>query len=341
MVKWFKEKVRQGIADAWREAPRKSVWGALAALAALVVWVASDNFDVARMWSDARPYWLGIKATIRPIVYDLAGHPVITTIGAALVGTLAGLAWVQVPRVRNLLRGARYMEAVGLRGYFHPQSKELPTSAAWELIKASASTPHGREHMRILGASGWNTFVKKEAPLYDVVRNYEGRLEIALLHPDSPFLADRAASVEQSIEVYRREIERTIRYVTALQKTNKSLDLRLYNNMPNWKLVMVGGMSLTQYYRPGEHVQDTPVVLWVNNGTDECAYQQFWWEFERIWRRCRPPTDHISEFYQPAPEHEHVVRLSLAERRRREDANRQVEGHSDIPFLQLRPPPPD
>ena len=142
--------------------------------------------------------------------------------------------------------------------------------------------------IRILGASGCETFSQEHSPLHDLVKSFSGgSMQILMLDSDSPCILDRAKSINVKVSDYRSETKRSLSYLKKLRETKESLSVKLYSHLPNWKMVLTDKYLWLQYYSSENHVEDTVVYMVYKNNDNQSLYTPFLYEFNRLWEAAQ------------------------------------------------------
>jgi hypothetical protein len=155
-----------------------------------------------------------------------------------------------------------------------------------DAIRAEILYPHN-SFVHILGANGVDTFGRQGSPLYETLHQFQHTTRIILVSSRSKQIDGRAASIGVDAQDYRNAVEASIRRLRDLKNQQHSIEGRLYDGQPNWKLIITNRTVWMQYYMPGgKHVDATPA--WRFDLVDEpgCLYHYFHMEFDRVWRRC-------------------------------------------------------
>ena len=123
--------------------------------------------------------------------------------------------------------------------------------------------------IRILGATGYNTFGQigqnpagKKPLLSDVfaVPDPTRHIDIALLNPCGPYVAERAGQVGMHVASYQNEILASIRRCSQLSINYKGrIRCYLYEGPLMWKLIISENYVWQQTYPMHGHVENTPV----------------------------------------------------------------------------------
>lgn len=139
--------------------------------------------------------------------------------------------------------------------------------------------------IRILGATGQDTFVASDAPLHEYLKNYSGNIHILLMAPDNPFLEERAHSLGIDIAVYQAQIKNTLDYCRTLKVRNRHLSVALYRQPAIWKMVIANSYLWLQHYKSGKHVEETPVYVINGRTASSTLYDGFVDVYQRRWAK--------------------------------------------------------
>jgi len=216
--------------------------------------------------------WVG-AALIKEFVGWLAQNPWVL-VGA--VGFLINLAGASLPWTLGLTIGSALAVYVGVLVYryvrrdlmlrqiglisFSPHA-EYERAANWKACsdKIADELPN---KIQILGATGWDTFGGGGSPFYSALESFQGELEILLMNParsENPAMVARAKSLGERDENYIRSIMQTIGRCRELKNGGRRIRVKLYKQVPIWKMIVIHKYLWLQYYRPGVHVDSTPV----------------------------------------------------------------------------------
>jgi hypothetical protein len=112
----------------------------------------------------------------------------------------------------------------------------------------------------IMGSTGYRTFVPPKGELHRVLEDCrEARL--LLLNPVSEGAYARAASIKNpgiTPETFREQIHATIGYLKGLWASKKNIRLKLYQDVPLLKMIILGDFMYVKHYHPGTNVSEMP-----------------------------------------------------------------------------------
>jgi uncharacterized integral membrane protein len=204
---------------------------------------------------------------------DLISPAIITILLSALVG----LFLVNL-RQRNTLA------SFGVRLFSHHDNIETK-KRDWTGVSndIGAASPE-RATLRMLGATGKETFSGATSPLFDVLKKYDGEIKVLLIRPHSGAFISRCKSLRISTDSYLEEILDSIEYCKTLaQLHNRAIELKLYDHVPVWKMLIISKTLWVQYYKATEHVDNTPMYCFEFKGQGTTLFDGFRSVFEKRW----------------------------------------------------------
>ncbi len=225
---------------------------------------------------------LGEYASAHPL--RLAG----VLVCLAIIG-FAIKAWMIVRPI--LVREKQYaymLEGIGLREFSSHDCDEKKRQDWDRCVSEIQGTRPTR--ICILGASGWETFGSPQSPMHILLRDFEGSISILLMKPGSYGFKKRTAELNKNEEAYRKEIADSIDYCRSLVvKYKKSIDIRLYEDEPIWKMIFSDRYLWLQYYDPKDDVDNTPVYTLQTRAqaTDSSLYYPLVRVFLRRWNDAK------------------------------------------------------
>lgn len=221
-------------------------------------------------------------------------HPFRMLFGA-LIFSASTTAFIRLVRkYKNLSYQNQYNQELlsryGIESYWDGQN-EADQMEAWSYCRnAIGSTP---SHLRIMGASGWETFGEINSPMHDTVKNFPGSLQILLIHPESLHLEERTDSLGVNLHDYKEDIYNSIEFLKNLKrKGNRDIELRLYKQPPIWKMVISGNFLWLQHYKQGQHVRVMPVYGFASNAPTS-LFHPFLEIFLKRWQRDGEQTESV------------------------------------------------
>ena len=205
--------------------------------------------------------------------HDLISPAIITILLSAMVG----LFLINL-RQRNTLA------SFGVRLFSHhdnPDTKKRDWAGVCEDLRASSAE---RGTLRMLGATGKETFSGATSPLFDVLKTHEGDIKILLVRPNSFAFSSRCKSLRISTDSYLEEILDSIDYCkTLVHQHGRSIELKLYDQIPIWKMLITSRTLWVQYYKSNAHVDNTPMYCFEYKGEGTTLFDGFRSVFEKRW----------------------------------------------------------
>jgi len=166
---------------------------------------------------------------------------------------------------------------------FWPDANVDSREAQWSEMSVRIINPP-QTVLKIIGATGWDSFGAKSSPLHDALHSFEGRVFVILMNPESEYLGERAASVSMATATYRNQIRKSLKCLKELKKRGHYIDVRLYNSPPNWKMIFTPLTLWLQHYRNDKHVAESPVYMFYATSDMQGLYHAYAKDFDRIWR---------------------------------------------------------
>lgn len=199
------------------------------------------------------------------VVDYIASHPyrliatVITLIGGGIFISRAINAFQRNVQLQAIVEGA------GLTSFsLHDGADEK--SHDWESCCKAILADDQNTKLKILGANGRDTFGKADAPLHKLVGEFQGEIEILLMHPSCEAFNTRTSSLGVSAEEYFNHLRETLDFCAYLYtKQNKSITIKLYSQTPIWKMLITNKYMWLQYYSPLKHVDSMPVYTFYSD----------------------------------------------------------------------------
>lgn len=200
------------------------------------------------------------------------------------VGALFKIWAVIRPVLLREKQYAKMLEGIGLRE-FSDHGTEAKRSHDWgRCVAEIEGTKPSR--LCILGATGWETFGSSQSPLHGLVKDFQGTVSILLLKPGSDGFKRRTKALNKNEANYRQEIEDSVQYCRKLKdEYGKSIEVRLYEDDPIWKMIFSDRYLWLQYYDPSDDVDNTPVYTLQTRAqaTDSSLYYPLVKVFLRRW----------------------------------------------------------
>ena len=165
-----------------------------------------------------------------------------------LVLNLAKLSWDN----RHLVQMARAAALV------YTRDADRDWAARWREQRLLKELPAVRDAV-ILSLTGYDTFVDERSLVHGLLGGaYE--LRVMLVNPVGEALRRRAESLPPEITVLslQTEIEASIAFLASLRKRGTKVALKFYDQMPFWKVAVLGDHAWVQFCHPGFSVSEQP-----------------------------------------------------------------------------------
>lgn len=201
-----------------------------------------------------------------------AGILMIVALCLQVFSTLARVSYIHVKNKRLLLR-------TGIAEVW-PYSDRDTRAAEWTHLSTRIQASHNISSLRIAGLTGWTTFGSKDSPLHDAIDGFNGEIRILLMNPESKDFAHRAYLLGVHEERFADEVRQTISYCAGLRAHRKDIEVRLYDDMPVWKMVLTNDFLWLQHYNSKAHVDETPVYC-LTATSDGCLFSPF----TNVWKK--------------------------------------------------------
>ena len=151
---------------------------------------------------------------------------------------------------------------------------------------------HGRGRIvKILGSSGYATFVDQVGDLSDLLGNCLGA-KILLMNPFSSEASKRVQAVADpnlTLERFRDEVMQSIQLLKRLKAMGKNVKLKLYSEPPLIKLVILGDYLWLQHYHADLDVQMMPEFVFQHQPHHHGLYTVFFQYFNQKWESHEIP----------------------------------------------------
>ncbi len=236
------------------------------------------------------PWMLNINRQARSLAVSLHGiaiHGAITLLAVAIAFSLPEAAkyilykwWPMVESDPSLLLGSEIVLAsvlvlilnVAKHAWDHRYTVEMARTAAlvyarsgvrgwigrWRERRLLKRLPAARDAF-VLTMTGYETFVNEGSPLRGPLDGaYE--LRVMLVNPVGESLRRRADSLPPEITVLslQAEIEASIAFLAGLRRRGTKVTLKFYDQMPFWKIVVLGDHAWVQFCHAGFAVSEQP-----------------------------------------------------------------------------------
>lgn len=140
-------------------------------------------------------------------------------------------------------------------------------------------------NVMIIGSTGFRTFVDPSGDLHTVVRKCRGA-KIILLNPSDEGAGLRARSMQSpdiSVESFREQIVKSIEFLKGIKEVQKDIRLKLYRDVPLFKLAVLGDYIFMRHYHSGVDVRLQPEYIFRNQRDPGCLYNPFYQYFLDRW----------------------------------------------------------
>jgi hypothetical protein len=176
--------------------------------------------------------------------------------------------------------------------HFDPETQKKD----WNVIRGDIDTASAESsQLCILGATGATTFSNTDSPIHKTLQNYSGTICILLVCPNSAGFTQRVQGLSEDENSYRKEILGSLDYCRELLLHHKrKIEVRLYRDIPIWKMVMSNRALWIWHYDKQAHVGQTPLYGFEFASDVSGILKGYKTVFERRWG------------------HESTVRLDLA-----------------------------
>lgn len=201
-----------------------------------------------------------------------------------IIATLAALLiWVSISNIRT----SRTMKQFGVR-VFSKHFEEATRDKDWSLIKGDLEAANKeRAQICILGSSGVDTFSGSNSPLHVSLQKQSGSICVLLLAPGSEGFNERVNGLSEDAESYKRDILDSIDYcIDLLQIHRRKIEVRLYSDMPVWKLIITNRALWVWHYERHKHVHITPLYGFEIAQDGGSLHNGFKSVFEKRWNHA-------------------------------------------------------
>jgi len=178
----------------------------------------------------------------------LLGSEIVLASVLVLILNLAKLAWEHRYTVEMARTAALVYARSGVRGWI----------GRWRERRLLKRLPAARDAF-VLTMTGYETFVNEGSPLRGPLDGaYE--LRVMLVNPVGESLRRRADSLPPEITVLslQAEIEASIAFLAGLRRRGTKVTLKFYDQMPFWKIVVLGDHAWVQFCHAGFTVSEQP-----------------------------------------------------------------------------------
>ena len=198
--------------------------------------------------------------------------------------------------IKKSRRRSKYGAIASSAGLFYCSENvtENENDQSKEFLKKESA---GSNIIRILCATGWETFGKVDSPLYGAIKGCQYS-EILLAYPYSVAVMNRAQNLGWQVDQYIKEIYRSINNLSKMKSSTKEINLKFYQYEPLWKFVILDRYAWVQQYPKRRHVQSSLCYAFERfseesddeSNTDElgdCIWNHVFRQFSQSWRNPR------------------------------------------------------
>jgi hypothetical protein len=151
---------------------------------------------------------------------------------------------------------------------------------------------HGIERdIMVLGSTGCRTFADASGDLHSVIRNCR-EARVMLLNPLGDGANIRARSIldpDITVEHLREQIGRSIAFLKELKAVQRNVRLKLYNEVPLFKMAISGEFIWLKHYHSGLDVQLLPEFVFRHGQNPGGLYTSFYQYFLKLWNSPEIP----------------------------------------------------
>ena len=137
----------------------------------------------------------------------------------------------------------------------------------------------------VISSTGFRTLVDTKGDLHQVIASCR-EAKIMLLNPFSEGASTRVKSIldpDITIGRFREQIRKSILFLKGLKAVQKNIRLKLYNDPPFLKLVILGDYMWIQYYHTGLDVQRMPEYVFKHDQNLGSLYLPLYQYFLTQW----------------------------------------------------------
>ena len=176
---------------------------------------------------------------------------------AFLAVALFGLLIFSVRQNGQLKQLRTHLAGFGVRVFSLHDSAEVRRNDWDQICKDLVFASRNQSPLWVLCANGHRTFGHRDAPLCAALRDYDGVINVLLLKPGSDGFNRRVKNLKIDAEVYRSEILDSITFCKELLKAGKVINVRLYHDLPIWKMIFTPKALWVQHYSSAKRVDET------------------------------------------------------------------------------------
>jgi hypothetical protein len=175
--------------------------------------------------------------------------------------------------------------SAGLLSFSDHIGKKLKTED-WDQCRNNIK--HAKD-IRIMGATGWDTFGSPQSPLYKTLAISKADVKILLLRddPNNNVVKVRSQELNYNTSIYVSDIQKSLLRLKDLKAANsaRKIEVRLYSSPLIWKMVICNTYMWLQHYWPNRNVEDTPLYTFFSDGgeTPSSLFHPFYSEWQKQW----------------------------------------------------------
>lgn len=147
-----------------------------------------------------------------------------------------------------------------------------------------------REFM-LMGSTGYSTFAVADGDLHDAIQQSR-EARVMLLDPSSKGAKKRSISLADPNMTpvnFRNQIMASIDFLKKLRASQRQVRLKLYEDVPLFKMVIVGDYIYMRHYHAGRDVRDMPEYVFRNSQEPGNLYIPFYQYFLSRWHNLSLP----------------------------------------------------
>jgi len=138
----------------------------------------------------------------------------------------------------------------------------------------------------LMGSTGYSTFAVPGGEMHHAIQQSR-EAKIMLLDPSSRGARNRAASLadpDMTPMNFRNQIAASIDFLKKLRVSQKQVRLKLYQDVPLFKMAIVGDYIYMRHYHSGRDVREMPEFVFRNSQMSSNLYIPFYQYFLNRWR---------------------------------------------------------
>jgi hypothetical protein len=254
-------------------------------------------------WNDAPPAIRLLTRVLLPgiassvLAYYLTSNPALGLLVLLMVLSATLLVEAATRRHRAAYRLGSAAADVGI------DSIEQSQAAS---IHGLTSALSGARDIRILAIRGLGLFALTDSVLRDALLENQLRVKcrILMLLPTSTHVAARASELGEDAETLRQGILLATRAVDELRALNISVELRFYDRLPVFRLLLIDRTAFVSAYLPYTEGHDS-TTLTLDGFRRQSLYDVFDRVFEEQWGAASPVTHQL-----PPPDADAIERIA-------------------------------